>query len=1182
MSRKLTVLLIIAVSACALCLPAFAEETPQTFTAPLSPAFIRWQQKQNASQTSINAQTQQQPESGVTPDPVDWSHLSKNPPKINGGRSGANVTLPAKYDLREHGALSPVRNQNPYGTCWSFAATGAMESSYLIQKMGTDIDLSELHMAWFVYNDPNPGYKFYKSVTGIQTINGGNAAKSTAYFARMTGPVSEASLPYSTASTIADTASDPSDYHPVVLGLAETYKLGAVSNDNRVSIRPLLKQLIMEKGAVLINYYAGDGATSPSGGTTAYFDNSHGISIDHSVLIAGWDDDFPREDFSTDDSKRPANNGAWLVRNSWGDTWPYPNGDGYFWMSYEQYFDDVTVFIAKAQEEGRKHYGHDALGMTGTSWTGYNAYKNRIWAANVFKAGSDEVIKEVALFTTDNNASFDVYIYDLGTETPSSPVPSDVSTYKLRSLNNFAAFAGYHTHELSQPVSINKDHYFSVVMNLAIPEGSETYPAAVERTVGNYAYPEVNAGESYHAYYYMNDDVPTSWIDPNASGSVKNYCIKAFTVPGSNAPVVPDGTVAVIDAAAFPDDTFRAYIKEKADTNGDGYLTDKEISDTKKINVESKGITSLKGIEYFTALTELDCHNNQLAELDISRNTSLTKLHCGGNQLTALDVSNNTALIGLSCSSNQLTTLDVSHNTALSNYLYCNNNQLTELNVSNNTALLTLGCYNNQLTALDISSCTTLKDLRCYNNQLAALDVSNNTALTRLYCQSNKLTALDVSKNTALADLDCEDNQLTTLDVSKNTALADLACGYNQLTALDVSSCTALKTLRCNKNQLTTLDVSKNTALAELYCNSNQLTSLILGNNTELTSLQCEYNKLATLDIRGCPNLPTDPISFWHDDGLRIIDGSTDPQPEFNEGHALVLDGQIGVIFYVMLPEEPGTGYNASNCWMEFDIRGDKSNNPQPLDTTSRLNFTDENGVINYAFVCYINSAQMADTITATLHYGDNMTLTQESSADAYLTGMMSKFSGVVKDLMIAIKDYGHYVQPMLSNANGWKIGDLFLEMKGETDYTDQDIEKVRQAASPYAIVRDTGTSRIDNVGLALRLGSTTSILLYLNVEEGYTGSVAAYFEGSSENVAVKQSSGQYIVEIDYIPAHELHKVNRITVNAGGSFEIQVSALSYVDTMLNKEGVGTDIKEAVTALYNYWDAAMKYKASISQ
>ena len=40
-----------------------------------------------------------------------------------------------------------------------------------------------------------------------------------------------------------------------------------------------------------------------------------------------------------------------------------------------------------------------------------------------------------------------------------------------------------------------------------------------------------------------------------------------------------------------------------------------------------------------TNITELDCNENQLTALDVSKNTALTTLWCGNNQLTVLDVS---------------------------------------------------------------------------------------------------------------------------------------------------------------------------------------------------------------------------------------------------------------------------------------------------------------------------------------------------------------------------------------------------------------------------------------------------------------------------------------------------------------------------------------------------------------
>ena len=223
---------------------------------------------------------------------------------------------------------------------------------------------------------------------------------------------------------------------------------------------------------------------------------------------------------------------------------------------------------------------------------------------------------------------------------------------------------------------------------------------------------------------------------------------------GENGIAVQSAGVA-IDNTNFPDANFRTFVKN-FDTNKDDSLSDTEIAAVEEIDCYDKGISNLKGIEYFTALRSLNCGYNQLTALDVSKNTTLTKLYCKNNQLTVLDVSKNTALT----------------------YLRCNRNQLTALDVSKNTALTKLDCYNNQLTSLDVSKNTALTGLNCGYNQLTALDVSKNTALTWLGCAGNQLTALDVSKNTALTELDCDKNQLTSLDVS-NTDMDELDCDDN-------------------------------------------------------------------------------------------------------------------------------------------------------------------------------------------------------------------------------------------------------------------------------------------------------------------------------------------------------------------------------------------------------------------
>ena len=68
-------------------------------------------------------------------------------------------SFPAKFDLRERGVLGPVRQQVPWGTCWTFGTSAACETSLLSmmgltaegyrEKYGVEMNLSERHLAWF-------------------------------------------------------------------------------------------------------------------------------------------------------------------------------------------------------------------------------------------------------------------------------------------------------------------------------------------------------------------------------------------------------------------------------------------------------------------------------------------------------------------------------------------------------------------------------------------------------------------------------------------------------------------------------------------------------------------------------------------------------------------------------------------------------------------------------------------------------------------------------------------------------------------------------------------------------------------------------------------------------------------------------------------------------------------------
>lgn len=56
-----------------------------------------------------------------------------------------------------------------------------------------------------------------------------------------------------------------------------------------------------------------------------------------------------------------------------------------------------------------------------------------------------------------------------------------------------------------------------------------------------------------------------------------------------------------INEANFPDESFRNAVRE-CDRNGDGKLSEAEISDVREFFVANTSISSLKGIDYFTAL----------------------------------------------------------------------------------------------------------------------------------------------------------------------------------------------------------------------------------------------------------------------------------------------------------------------------------------------------------------------------------------------------------------------------------------------------------------------------------------------------------------------------------------------------------------------------------------------------
>ncbi len=202
----------------------------------------------------------------------------------------------------------------------------------------------------------------------------------------------------------------------------------------------------------------------------------------------------------------------------------------------------------------------------------------------------------------------------------------------------------------------------------------------------------------------------------------------------------------------IPDANFSAFLQTNYPTCMDGDELDIDCAaqlEITEINLANLDIVDLTGVEYFTSLTQLFCHNNSISNLP------------------ALPPN----LEVLICSNNELVTLPALPETLV--YLYCGNNQLSTL-PELPYGLIELMCYNNQLTNLSelpntidymVASNNQITEISNLPNVLTFLDVTNNAlttlpelplTMTALACSNNQLTALPELPN------------LTTLQVENN------------------------------------------------------------------------------------------------------------------------------------------------------------------------------------------------------------------------------------------------------------------------------------------------------------------------------------------------------------------------------------------------------------------------------
>lgn len=265
-------------------------------------------------------------------------------------------SYPAQFDLRNVDGrcyVTPVKDQDPFGTCWAFGATAAAESSILGDPetcggfTADTLDLSEKHTAWFTY-EINPGIGSSSYPEGgypgdeLHLNVGGWSFYATGLFASGAGPVLESESEvleyhgknknlvyrYTTVDEYGEETTDyitspldkvpsdavscepacysafddwsiPEEYRfTQSFALHESYTLASPSmaEDESDFARRVdaVKEQLLNKRAVTFAYCADDEYLNKETWSHYAYESEY---ADHQVTIVGWDDDYAKENF---------------------------------------------------------------------------------------------------------------------------------------------------------------------------------------------------------------------------------------------------------------------------------------------------------------------------------------------------------------------------------------------------------------------------------------------------------------------------------------------------------------------------------------------------------------------------------------------------------------------------------------------------------------------------------------------------------------------------------------------------------------------------------------------------------------------------------------------------------------------------------------------------------------------
>lgn len=243
--------------------------------------------------------------------------------------------------------------------------------------------------------------------------------------------------------------------------------------------------------------------------------------------------------------------------------------------------------------------------------------------------------------------------------------------------------------------------------------------------------PEVNGQTT--TYTYENFDNLADDFGIELSGSCNSYSFSWEITSTATTPV--------------PDVNFEQLLIDLGyDDILDGSVLVQNIENVTTLDISSKNISDITGIEGFSSLTEFTSIQNPLTTVDLRGNRTLEKIVIINNPITTINLTSLTNLTELTVSSqtNTLETISVSTLTNLT-LLELGANNLSNLGVGNLTQLTYLNFGNNPISFINLSNNPALEFVGAYNTLLTELDLSNNTAIESVSCHSNaELERLDV------------------------------------------------------------------------------------------------------------------------------------------------------------------------------------------------------------------------------------------------------------------------------------------------------------------------------------------------------------------------------------------------------------------------------------------------------